>query len=262
MAMTMNRMDRIFGKMMKAGDKILVTNFPIGDTILGNSVEWGKKYFDNGSDVLEIVLPYENPALDGSIVRDSMKRALSNTTLEKIFVTIAELRKRHTDNVLQIMTYFEIIDRYGIKEFAGICDECGVDAVLTPNAPGELLSEIDDALGNYGIYNTRFAPFHLNDMVIDDLKKNAAGYVFLQAVDGATGPQEKVSPKIAENVRTLKGAGLTTPIIAGFGISNPDQVKEVISMGADGVVVGSSLIKNISDGNGEAFLKALQDATR
>jgi tryptophan synthase alpha chain len=255
-------MDRVFSKILESGEKILVTNFPIGDTILVDDLEWGQKYFDNGSSTLEICLPYEKPVLDGSVVSSSMARALKNTTLDKVFDTIKKLRKRHPDQVLHIMCYFEIIEKYGIKEFAKICDHCGVDAVLAPNTPLELYSEMDTILGEYNIHNIRFVPFHINEAIIDDLKKNAKGYIFLQAVDGATGPQESVSHKVAENIKLMKDKWIATPVVAGFGISTPDQVKEVIDMGADGVIVGSALINSIADGYGEAFIESLSQACK
>lgn len=258
----MNRMDKIFTQMVKENDKILVAYFPLGDSIFDSDLEWGKKYFENGATLLEMGLPYENPVLDGKIVRESMERALKNTTLDNVFTTIKELRKKFPNNILQIMTYFEIVEKYGIDKFAEICNECDVDAVLAPNAPIEKFPEIDKALNKYNIHYLRFAPFNLNSDIINDLKENAKGYVFLQAVDGATGPQKTVSPQIGKNVKILKEAGISIPIVAGFGISNPEQAKEAIRMGADGCIVGSSILSNIIEGDGDKFIYKLKDAMR
>ena len=258
--MSVNRMEKILGKMKKAGEKILVAYYPLCDPLLDDPVAWAGKYFENGATVLEMGLPYENPCLDGKIVRDSMERALKQHTVDDAFDVIAELRKAYPENILQVMTYFEIIDKMGIENFAKRCAESGADGVLTPNIPENRVEELDRALGVYNLIQLRFAPFHLNEDAIQDLKKNARGYIFLQAVDGATGPQEKTSPQVGVNVTTLKQRGIETPVVAGFGISYPQHVREMKAMGADGVIVGSKIISEIENGNGEEFIRQLRSA--
>ncbi|MCK4255857.1 tryptophan synthase subunit alpha [candidate division WOR-3 bacterium] len=257
----MNRMDRIFSQMMDEGDKILVTYFPIGDTIFNdNDIEWAGKYFESGSTLLEIGLPYEDPVMDGEVITNSMERARDNFNLDQVFDKIKEIRTHYPDNILQIMTYFENVKKYGIPKFAELCHKCDVDAVLSPNTPQDQISVMDEALEKYNIHNLRFAPYNLNQEVIKDLKENARGYIFLQAVDGATGPQENVSPQIGENVKILKEAGIINPVVAGFGISNPSQISEVVEMGADGAIVGSAIVKSIQEGNGPKFIRSLKES--
>ncbi len=260
MAMAINRMVKIFDEMKKADEKILVSYFPLCDPALEDQVAWAGKYFDNGTTVLEMGLPYEDPCLDGKTVKDSMERALKEHTIDDAFDIIAKLRETYPDNILQVMTYFEIIDKMGVDTFAKRCSACGVDAVLTPNIPVSRVDEMDKALGEYNLIHLRFAPYHLNDEVIGDLEDKAKGYIFLQAVDGVTGPQEKTSPQVGVNVKTLKDHGVETPVVAGFGISNPQHVSEMKAMGADGVIVGSKVISEIINGNGEEFIKQLRNA--
>lgn len=256
----MNRMERIFNQMMENDEKILVSYFPLCDTALADQVGWAGKYFDNGTTVLEMGLPYEDPCLDGKTVRDSMERALVDNTVEDAFEVIKNLRKAYPDNILQVMSYFEILEKIGLDEFAAKCNEAGVDAVLTPNIAPDRVPELDAALGKFNIIHLRFAPFTLTDEVIEDLKKNAKGYIFQQAVDGATGPQDKTSPQVGVNVKLLKELGVKTPVVAGFGISNQQQVGEMKDMGVDGVIVGSSILTSIVAGNGADFIKSLRGA--
>ena len=258
----MNRMDNVFGRLSEENKNILILYFPIGDTIFDDDISWAGKYFDGGCTVLEIGLPNDNPVLDGKTVSDSMARALSHTNLEEIFVTIEKMRKKYPENILQIMTYYHIIDGYGIEEFARKCDACGVDGVLCPNTPADKVAELDQALGAYNVYNLRFVPYHLTDEVIRDLKENSHGYIFQQAVDGGTGAQPTVSPQIGKNVKLIKEAGVKTPVCAGFGISDAAQAAEAISMGADGVIVGSATITHILAGDGEEFIASLGNAMK
>lgn len=256
----MNRMEKIFGEMQQRGEKILVCYFPLCDTLLEDQVEWAGHYFENGTTVLEMGLPYENPCLDGKTVQESMQRALSKYTVDDAFEVIGSLRKAYPDNILQVMTYFEIIERMGISEFAGKCAESGADAVLCPNIPEDKLGELDQALKSKDLINLRFSPYHLNEAAEKDLVENAKGYIFQQAVDGATGMQKTVSPQVGKNAKRLKELGIQTPVLGGFGISDGGQAKEVCSMGTDGVIVGSAVITAIQNGNGKEFIRSLREA--
>lgn len=255
----MNNMRKVFKEMMEKGEKILVCYFPLCDPLLDDRVKWAGKYFENGTTVLEMGLPYEDPSLDGKTVRDSMERALKEHDLEDAFVEIAKIHEKYPDNVLEIMTYYENVAKYGVEEFARKAKEAGADSVLAPNATIKQLQEMDRVFEKYDLINLRFAYYNLTDEQIEDLK-HADGFVFVQAVNGATGPQASVDKHVGENTRTLKEAGVKIPCIGGFGISNPDQVYEMKNMGTDGCVIGSSVLTSIADGNGETYIRSLREA--
>ena len=254
----MNRMD----KLLNRNEKALILYFPIQDTIFDDDVDWAKKYFNNGCTVLEIGLANDDPVLDGKTVRDSMERVLSHSDINKMFSSIGKIRERCPDNILQVMVYFRVIEEMGLKTFAQKCKDADVDGVLSPDVPRERMEELDRVLGEKGIYNLRFVPYHLTDEVINDLKKNAKGYIFQQAVNGSTGAQKSVSKQIEINVQKIKDAGVLTPVCAGFGISDADQVTQALDMGADGVIVGSATVTHIISGDGEEFIASLSEACR
>lgn len=255
-----NRMETTFQAMAEKGEKILVAYYPLCDPLIEDQVAWAGTYFENGATVLEMGIPYVDPVLDGATVRASMARALEEHDVSDAFKVIAELRAAYPDNILQVMTYYEIIDQMGIEEFAKACAQAGADGVLSPNTPAEVVPALDEALSKHGLINLRFSPYHLTPEAEEDLKQNARGYIFQQAVDGATGAQPTVSPQIGVNVKRLKSLGITTPVVAGFGISNGEQVAEAIGMGADGCIVGSAILTAIEKGNGAEFIKSLRDA--
>lgn len=255
----MNRMEKTFNDNMAKGKHSLVLYFPLGDTMFDSDLNWARRYYENGVDVLEMGLPYEDPALDGPSVRSSMERALSHVNLEQCFESVKGIRRGFPDKVLQFMTYYGNISKYGAERFAEICHECDVDAVLTPDATFEQLSELDAALDKYNIFNLRFSYYNITTEALEDLKANAKGYIFQQAVDGGTGARETVDPKVYKNVKRIKEYGITTPAFVGFGINRPDQAAEVCSMDADGIIVGSAVINHILDGSGESYIKSLSE---
>ncbi len=259
----MNRMEKIFGEMKARGEKINVLYFPIGDPVLGDSVEYAKKYFANGCTVLEIGLPYEDPYMDGKTVADSMDRTIKDgVDILKAFDIIKKIREACPNNILQPFTYMENVMKLGIPEFAKKCHEVDADAVLIPVTTNEQRAQLDEELGKYGILNLRFKPFNMNEEDIEDCVKNARGYIFSQAVDGATGARETVEPHIADNVKILKEAGVKALVVPGFGISDARQAKEVLDMDADGFVIGSATLKHIENGDGEEFIRSVYEVCK
>lgn len=255
----MNNMRKVFSEMMAENEKILVCYFPLCDPLLDDQVEWAGKYFEAGTTVLEMGLPYKNPCLDGKTVRDSMERALKDHDMDDAFDVIAKIHEKYPDNVLELMTYYENVSELGVEEFARKCHETGVDSVLAPNASFEQLKEMDEVFRKYDLINLRFAYYNISEEQLEDLK-TSDGFIFVQAVNGATGPQKTVDKHVGENVKLLKDAGIKIPCIGGFGISNPDQVYEMKSMGTDGCVIGSSVLSSIAEGNGFEYIKSLREA--
>ncbi|MBQ6058518.1 MAG: tryptophan synthase subunit alpha [Clostridia bacterium] len=256
----MSRMKRAFAEMKARGEKILVSYFPIGDSYLADTVDWARRFFETGTSVLEIGLPYEDPFLDGPVVRDAMDRALSRIDLDRAFDEIRQIREAFPDSVLQPMTYMGNVHKYGYERFAAIMAACDVDAVLVPNATTDELDALDRVLRPYGIDNLRFIPYRVSQDMIEDLQKNGSGYVYLQAVDGATGSSAEITDQVKRNATLLRDAGIDLPMLPGFGISTPEHVRKYISMGLDGVIVGSAIIKHILAGDGEPYLRSLRDA--
>lgn len=255
----MNRMTKILGEMRSRGEKALVLYFPVGDPVVDRDADWAEKYFDSGATVLEIGMPYRKPYLDGKVVSESMKRAWDRYSNDEVFALIAGMRRRCPDKILQIMTYFGNIAYEGIENFAIKCVRAGVDAVQSPDIPADQWDIVSEVFERYGLLNLHFVPFHFSGGELELLRR-AKGYIFLQAVDGGTGVRESVSPEIAQNIRRMREAGVSIPIIPGFGIGTPEQAAEVLAMGADGVVVGSAVVNSLLEGRGETFIRQLRQA--
>lgn len=255
----MNRMTKILDEMRIRGEKALVLYFPVGDPVVEKDADWAEKYFNSGATILEIGMPYCKPYLDGKVVSESMKRAWDRHSNDEVFALIAEIRQRCPDKILQVMTYFGSIAYEGIESFARKCVQAGVDAVQSPDIPEDQWDTVSEIFERHGLLNLHFVPFRFSGSMLERLRQ-AKGYIFLQAVDGGTGVRESVSPEIARNIRRMREAGVSIPIIPGFGIGTPEQAAEVLAMGADGVVVGSAVVNSLLEGRGETFIKQLRQA--
>lgn len=256
----MNRMIKKFADLKKDGKKIFVTYYPLCDTAIKDPIQLARDYFENGGALLEMGLPYEDPCLDGKVIRDSMARALTKNNLDDAFKMVKTIRDEFPNEVIEIMTYIEYVKKIGTERFADLCKDNGVDAVLCPNASLDELHMLDELFGSRDIINLRFAKYTMSEEEIQDLIDNSNGYIFLQASNGVTGVQATTSTKVKDNVEMLKARGIETPIAAGFGISNAKQAKELIDMGADGVIVGSSLVNAIVDDTYLSYIKDINKA--
>lgn len=256
----MNHMQETLLRCRQDGKKILVGYFPLADPAMGDPVARVGEYLESGVDVLELGLPYEKPALDGGVVRDSMKRALGVMGAEAALKSIGSLRQAFPNACLQIMTYREIIEGIGLERFCRMAKEAGADGAMSPNASDKQTEELGLALEEQGLIMPRFAPFHLDRSTAADIAHSAKGYVFVQAQDGKTGVQTGIPGKVGENISLLRSCSEDIPLYAGFGISCPEQIRTLIDMGADGVIVGSSIISAVLEGKSKIYISSLRAA--
>jgi len=228
----------------KSNNPILTCYLPGGDPLLLQNQS--EIYVDCGVDVFEVGIPTVDPFMDGKLVSDSMSRAIkSGVTTEKIANEGRMIRETYDNAAVVMMGYQDIlftdlIDEQGNAGFDGFI-QVGVD------------SYDQDRLSHHDVYGIEFIP-QKNFEESLERAHTALGYVFLQAASGQTGLSQTFDMSNKERVRCLKEYGVDVPILLGFGISNPDQVKMAMDCGADGVVIGSACIAKALEGE-----KALTD---
>lgn len=256
----MNHMEQVLSEKKAAGHKIFVGYFPLGDPLMGDAVERVGEFIECGVDVLELGIPYADPSLDGAVVSASMARALEAGSVDEAMNTVARLRRAYPDACLQIMTYYETIADMGAEAFCAHVAELGADGVLAPNVPEMAREELGAALKRNGLLQPLFVPIDFADGDTEKFSSQGRGYMFLQAQEGKTGPRDGVSPRVADNIRRLRGAGASAALCAGFGISKPGQIQELVRMDVDGVIVGSSIIEAVVAGGSHEYITSLRAA--
>jgi tryptophan synthase alpha chain len=241
-----------------AEDKSLkfITYFPAGDTII-DSIKLADIYLENGSDVLEIGLPVKHPYLDGSTVSDSMKRARESHTIGECLNIIKTIRKNHPDSALEIMCYKQLFDELPLEQFNAFAEEAKIDALLVADATNDENLELKKKLAKR-VSLLHFMNYNYTDEDVSYLEKNGDGFIFLQAVNGSTGAREKLDAHLAEKVKDAKARIDSAAICPGFGISTPEHCRQVAKMGADGLIIGSEVIKKTIEGE-DALKQFLRD---
>jgi tryptophan synthase alpha chain len=198
-----------------------------------------------GVDILEIGVPFSDPTADGPVIQDASQRALKvGTTLEGVLNLVTEVRKV-SEIPIVLFGYFNPIFAYGVKRFAGAARRAGVDGVLVVDLPYEEAKELRIYTDAVGIdFISLIAPT-TDGKRLNKIAADATGFLYYISITGITGT---AAPKI-ENIKTAvnKIRKITKlPIAVGFGISKPQQVREIARF-ADGVVIGSAVVRLIDE---------------
>ena len=213
----------------------LVCYFPINDPKIPTS--FLRSYDLAKVDYIELGLKSNNAYLDGEIIRNSMKRSSGFGYIEECLKTIKAISKmQHSPKKVLFIYASEIyLGRKTIwKNF---------DVVLCPGRLGLLRNKILYEAKIQNTHNAEFIKYDFDDT--DVLRaKSSSSYVMLQYLPGKTGLQNNFDKKITTRIKMLKDNGVSQPILLGIGVSGIDQVKHIMNSGADGVVIGSSILKN------------------
>lgn len=240
----MNRLVTRFKTLRQKKEGALITYFPIGEPGF-DTMGLAETYIGNGADLLEIALPVNDPSSDGPVVAQSMERVREvGRDLDWLFNEIFKIRNAYPDMPLQIFSYMQIFNEKALDEVAVFCKQAQVDAMLFPDASEEQIQGMEESFGS-DLCSLRFMPFRCEMSDIELVRDRAKGYIFLQAVDGTTGERESVDTALSEKIDLLHKQIPDVSICTGFGVSVPRHCREMIEMGADGVIVGSLLVKKL-----------------
>lgn len=236
----MNRIERKLETLKQKGKKALIPFVTAGDPNLETTEKLVLSMLKSGADLVEIGVPFSDPVAEGPVIQKASKRALdAGTTLVKIFDLVKRLRTQ-TDEPLLLMLYLNSIFRFGTERFFSLCAESGVDGVIVPDMPYEERDEILGAADKYGVISiSMVAPTSHERIAM--IASSAKGFLYCVSSTGVTGTRSKFTTDFEEFFGTIKKYA-KVPCAVGFGISNPEQAKQM-SAYCDGVIVGSAIVK-------------------
>jgi len=237
----MSRLTQRLIALRNNGEKALVTFITAGDPDLATTEEMIHLLEDAGADIIELGVPFSDPMADGPTIQLSSERALAaGTTLAGILETVRSVRISSQVPII-LMGYLNPIHAYGYKHFCRDAALAGIDGVLLVDMPPEESKEFLKFAGVHGL-NVIFLLTPTSDASrIDTVNRLGRGFIYYVTVTGVTGARQQVSETLGAELSRIK-AGVALPIMAGFGISTPDQAASVAAL-ADGVVVGSAIVK-------------------
>ena len=239
----MNRIERIF-KGLKNKRAALIPFVVAGDPDLKTTEALVLKMAEAGADIIELGVPFSDPLADGPTIQAASQRALQNGVNLKDIFSLAE-RLKGINTPLVLMTYFNPVFHYGLKEFAEGCGRSGIDGVIIPDLPPEEAGPWMGEARRMGL-DTIFlvAPTSPPDR-IKLVSRCSQGFIYYVSVTGVTGPRENLPDELEQAVKGIKEQSKKR-VAVGFGISTPEQAKR-ISLFADGIIVGSAIVKMIEE---------------
>lgn len=253
----MTRIGEKFKELGAKGEKALITFITAGDPDLTVTEECILEMERGGADIVELGVPFSDPMADGPTIQKSSERALgAGTTLPKILAMVKSVRRRSRIPIV-LMGYFNPVFRYGAAKFAADAVAAGVDGVLLVDLPPEEGSGFKDAASAAGLDVISLLTPTSDENRIDKVARLGSGFIYYVSVTGVTGARESVADSMFGKVAEIR-ARSPLPVAVGFGISDPIQAARVASA-ADGVVVGSAIVKLFEEFSGAELKTKLRE---
>ena len=242
----MSRLTEKFNELSKKKKKALVSFVSACDPDYECSEKIINMLPSQGVDIIEIGLPFSDPMADGPVIQRSSQRAIkSGFTVKKLFNIVKNFRSNDTKTPIILMGYFNTIFQYGLEKFFLSAAKSGVDGLIIVDLPPEEELLIEEYKNNTEISIIRLLTPTTDKKRLNRIVKSASGFLYYVSIMGITGTKKPTIQKVKSSVNIIKKT-TKLPIVVGFGINNPKQIKQ-ISEFADGTVVGSSLVKFIED---------------
>ncbi len=267
----MRRTSRIrerFAELAARDERALVIYVTAGHPTMSRCREVLRAVVEGGADLVELGIPFSDPMADGPTIQRSSSRALKGgATMEGAFSLVRNFR-RISSIPLVMFTYYNPVFVYGGERFARRAEDEGADGVLVVDLPLEEAGELTSHLRAHGLDFIQLVTPTTGPERIASIASNAGGFLYYVTVTGVTGARESLNREVEPALRRIRAVS-PVPVCAGFGISSPDQVREVARC-ADGVVVGSALV-NLVERSAESpelfrevrnFVASLKEATK
>ena len=237
-----NRIQTIFSD----NKKKLIVFVTGGDPDFETSNKIIENLASSGADINQIGMPFSDPMADGPTIQLSSWRAINNgTDLNKIFSICENFRKKNNITPLILMGYYNVVYHFGIDNFIKSCLNVGVDGLIIVDLQPEEDPELLEKIQSKNIDLIRLVTPTTNENRLKTILKNASGFLYYVTITGITGQHSPEIEQLRQSIQKVKKLS-TLPVVAGFGIKNATQVKEVCSF-SDGAVVGSSVVKIIEE---------------
>jgi len=225
--------------------------FTIGFPDLPTSIAAIEALVAAGADAIEVGVPFSDPLAEGPTIQHSSQIALGNgIRLTDCIEAVRTLRSRGVMVPLMLMGYINPMLTYGLERYTRDAADAGASGFIVPDLPPEEAEELAAYCTANGLaLIPLLAPTSTPDRIRQVLA-GARGYVYLVSVTGVTGTRDTLPADLADYVRRVR-ALTTLPIAVGFGISQPQHAKAVAAL-ADGVIVGSAMIRAMETGGIDA----------
>ncbi len=233
----------------------LITYVTAGDPNVEATIQF-LEVLSKYSDVIELGIPFSDPMADGKTIEKSHYRALkSGFRVRDVFGIVEEFKDNHKTPIV-LMSYYNPIFVRGVERFVREAKESGVDAMLIVDLPIEEAGDYLNICYEYDVKTVFLASPNTPDERLKAIDEASSGFVYLISLYGTTGERDKISDLAFKLIERARGI-CSKPLAVGFGVSKAEHVRELVKAGADGVVVGSAIVRLIEEFGENAVDKAV-----
>lgn len=245
--MMKNRLDEKIKAAKKAKQKLFCVFLTLGFPSIAATERLILSCEKAGVDILELGFPFSDPLADGPTIQYSSERAIKNNVAVKdALALVRRLRQRGSKISIVFFGYFNPVFSYGWKNFAQDAKNAGMDGLIIPDLPPEEEVEFHKACRKQKLHFVQLVAPTTGDKRAKMLVEKSQGFVYYVSLRGVTGARRAIPADLKSHLVKLKRM-TAKPILVGFGISTPEQAKDISRM-ADGVIVGSAVIEHLKRG--------------
>jgi tryptophan synthase alpha chain len=257
----MNYISHHFQTLRKRNQCALIPFITAGDPNLETTAEALRILDRNGADFIELGVPYSDPLADGPVIQAAATRALQQgTKLEQVLEMLAEVIPSLLSPVI-LFTYYNPILNRGIENFLKQIANVGVRGLVIPDLPLEEAEELIQTAVPFGIEVILLVAPTSSPERIEAIARQSQGFIYLVSVTGVTGMRSQIENRVKDLLVDMRGI-TDKPIGVGFGISEPQQARQIMEWGADAVIVGSAFVKRLASGSPSEGLQAVEELCR
>jgi len=239
-----SRLDRRFETLRERGEAALIAYIMAGDPSLVETEQLVLALEGAGADIIELGVPFSDPIADGPVIQQAAERALrSGTSLRKILPMVKTLRSK-TQIPLVLMAYYNNIHAFGADRFCREAVEAGVDGLIVPDMPPDEAGPLQGPAEAAGLQLIFLLAPTSTAARRAYVARQSKGFVYYVSLTGITGAKLTDMSGVRSNVEKIRKVS-KTPIAVGFGVATPQDAANVSAI-ADGVIVGSAIVKQIA----------------
>lgn len=232
-----------FQQLRERGEKALIPYVTAGDPNLETTFEALRVLDQNGADLIELGVPYSDPLADGPVIQAAATRALARgVRLQAILEGLTDL---HLQAPVILFSYYNPIYQIGFSRFMEWIKSAGASGIVVPDLSFEESCPIRAAAQHAQLDVILLVAPTSSKTRMARIAAASSGFIYLVSTTGVTGQRENVAESVKQLLRDLRSQ-TSLPIGVGFGISTPDQARQVAQWGADAIIVGSAFVNRLA----------------
>jgi tryptophan synthase alpha chain len=234
-------MSRIGSVFNQPEHKALIAYITVGYPSIEATLKVVPLLAHSGCDIVELGIPFSDPLADGATIQKASFSALQNGITPRLCLEVAKQLSQVVEIPLVFMTYFNPVFSCGLEEFCTACTKSGIDGLIVPDLPPEEGTELEAVTQKQNLDLIYLLAPTSTEERIRLVAQRYRGFIYLVSVTGVTGVRDKLPANLEAFLAMVRRVA-TQPLCVGFGISTPEQARQVARI-ADGVIVGSRIIQ-------------------